>query len=419
MVGYNELSPLAAGISVTPNGTFAVKDNSDSCSVPLKGVKVRCHKLVKWATAFTDENGSYTMDKSFRYNPHYEIVFDNKKGFDIWRFGGAIGCARHSIGKQDRNGYSCVIDTLDVAWDWAVINNSAYEYYKMCETTGIAKPPTDLKILNWNNGLGSSAAMIRRIENHGELGLINFYINTKFGINLSISQLLDAFRVVIPDITINTLSKSYAEIYNEVNHELAHASHFSVVGTSYWTRYIYHIIQNWGYGSGEAGDPQLCSIGEMWAYYMGYARTCQKYPSIVGEISQPRDWIHPQKLWLMDSLNILSPKQIFDCLTPAVDTIDELVERMYLLYPDKALQISLILSADPPLIHNVRLPGYDSLIYGVEYSSSVEVTGDRICIKDVNVTEGATLTINALTLVTILEPFIVEKGSSVNISVGV
>ena len=418
LVGYNETASVDTRSVATPSGTIQVYDNDNKVYEPVRGVKVRCHRLMKWGTAFTNENGTYTMNKSFRFEPRCEIIFDNVKGFDIWRFGGTIGCARHTMAEEEREGYSYDIDSDCVAWDWAVINNSAYEYYKMCKTAGITTPPTNLKILNWNNRFGSSAPMLRRIENYGELGLINFFINTTFGVNLNASQILETFRVVIPDVTINTSIKSYAAIYNLVNHELAHASHFTTVGTSYWTRYINHIIQNWGYGYGSGENAQLCAIGEMWGYYMGHARTRKKYPSAPDKIGSINGWIYPQKLWIIDSLDILLPKQIFDCLTPAVDTIDELVEKMYTLYPDKALQISAILSDNPSLNHSVKIPGYDTIIYGEEYSSSVVATGDRIAIQDVTVSNGATLTVNAGTSVTIIEPFVVESGSSLIITKG-
>ncbi len=422
LVGYDEIPSIDTRSVVRPSGTFTVEDNTYNLSVPLKGVKVRCHRLVKWAKAYTDENGKYSVDKSFRYKPYYEIVFDNVKGFDVWRFGGGIGCAKHPLHKREREGYTCEITTDSISWEWAVINNSAYEYYQMCETGGIAKPPIDLKILNFR--YGSSAPMIRRIQKPNERELIDFYVNKyiyeNFGIdiNLDVSLIHETINSVLPDITINTSGLSYAGIYNVVNHELAHASHFSVVGTSYWTRYVNHIIQNGGYGNGAGIDSQLCAVGEMWGYYMGYARTKRRYPSIERGVKSVDEWIYPQKFWTIDSLDILLPFQIFDCLSPEVDTYDELVDRIYTLYPDKVLQIEAILNDHPPLNHSVRVPGYDTVISNIVYSCPFDIKGDRIAIQNASVSNGATLTIEAETSVTIIGPFVVEKEASLTINLG-
>ena len=60
-----------------PTGTLKVYDTYLRRDVPVKGVKVRCHTVVKWSTAFTDENGYYSMGSKFRIGPHYAVVFDN------------------------------------------------------------------------------------------------------------------------------------------------------------------------------------------------------------------------------------------------------------------------------------------------------------------------------------------------------
>ena len=425
LVGYNESAPIETRSLATPCGTLSVHDNDNNSDEPIKGVKVRCHRLVKWATAYTDESGNYTMNKSFRYKPYYDVVFDNIKGFDIWTFGGTIGCARYSMGKQERSGFSCDIDTVNVAWDWAVINNSAYEYYRMCETIGIKKPPTDLKILNWNNRFGSSAGMIRRIEDaigfNSNLDILNFYINFGLGLSINSALLIEVFRFVIPDITINTSNHKYARIYQVVNHELAHSSHFSQVGSEYWSKYISYIITYGAYGDGSGMNSQLCGIGEMWGNYIGYKQGRNRYDaSKLKPMVTIDKWIYPQIFWRLDSEDVLSAKQIYNCLASDVDTYDELVEKMYLLSPDKATQIERILKDYSHFNYSVPVPDPvpDTIVNDVVYSSSDEITGDRISIQNVTVSNGASLTINAGVSVRIWEPFVVERGSSLLITKG-
>lgn len=51
-----------------PEGTIRVYDDYAGTFVPVKGVKIRCHRFIKWSTTFTDESGHYTMDSKFRFD---------------------------------------------------------------------------------------------------------------------------------------------------------------------------------------------------------------------------------------------------------------------------------------------------------------------------------------------------------------
>ena len=92
----------------------------------------------------------------------------------------------------------------------------------------------------------------------------------------------------------------------------------------------------------------------------------------------------------------------------------------YLLYPDKVTQIERILNDYSHFNYSVPVPDPvpDTIVNDVVYSSSDEITGDRISIQNVTVSNGATLTVNAGTSVTIIEPFVVESGSSLIITKG-
>ena len=115
----------------------------------------------------------------------------------------------------------------------------------------------------------SSAPMLRRIVHPidftGPISWGNFF----FDINPS--EIINMLRVFLPDITIGTKGKSYRKVYDHVNHELSHASHFSAVGSAYWARYIGYIMTNQGYGNGSGKNAELCGVGEMWGYSMGEA----------------------------------------------------------------------------------------------------------------------------------------------------
>ncbi len=129
-----------------PTGTIQVYDDKLNKLVGVKGVKIRCHLFVKWSTAFTDENGKYSMDSRFRIGPHYAVVFDNTKGFDLYCNWGSLARANYNMGWHSKKGHNRNFYKNSVAWDWCSVNNAGYDYYKLCEREGVYKPPSTLKI---------------------------------------------------------------------------------------------------------------------------------------------------------------------------------------------------------------------------------------------------------------------------------
>lgn len=66
----------------TPAGKVTIFDDISGEYVGVKGVKVSCNSFVKFASAFTDEEGNYSMGKSFSSDVRYRLVFKNKMGFE-------------------------------------------------------------------------------------------------------------------------------------------------------------------------------------------------------------------------------------------------------------------------------------------------------------------------------------------------
>lgn len=371
--------PTKAPSPIYPKGTLNVRDESSNV-IPLKGVKVRCHNVVKVAYDYTDENGCYTMGKSFKTNVNYSIVFENEKNFSIWGYWGPLAKAYHNMKFHSNTGYSEEISKGSNAWEWAVINNAAYDYYKMCENNSILLPPDDLKMWVFKNLGFSSAPMLRRIDKaigfNGNYDAINAFINA-FGYGILATTLNQLLKSVLPDLIIGTQSNEYNKIYKTVNHELAHASHFCQAGTSFWADYISYIMTYGSYGDGTGRNAELCGIGEMWGYSMGYIQkeeylsnplTEGKYPGSVVD-----GWIRPHVFWDLYAAKVLTKKQIYDCLTPTVDTYDELVAKMVSEYPSKkdSIKFAFVRNGIIPRNVNARLcPPSDSIEIGKEFEIS-------------------------------------------------
>lgn len=400
-----------------PQGTITVKDDYSNQYVPVKGVKIRCHTIVKWATAYTDDNGIYKMEKKFLVKPYYGIVFENIKDFDLWDQYGPVAKANYSMGRHTNKGYSKQIDKGNSAWARCAVNNAGYEYYQMCENTGISKPPKTLKIWLFNNSEASSAPMLRRIEDYidigGESGIINFFITFKCGI--AVNMLYQMLKFITPDITIGTLNKKYNEIYEHVNHEMSHASHFSTVGSEFWAEYISYIIKysskSSAYGDGTGKNAELCGIGEMWGYFMGFAQESEKFNESTTWPAQGYEyWIKPKAFGDLYDKNVLTKRQIYDCLTSDVRTYDALVSTMYSKYPSKADAIAKIFQ------DNEIIQVDNTSCINMTISSQYEISGENVLVKDSKVINGGKLTVHSTGTATIDGSFTVNPDSGFEIT---
>lgn len=345
--GYSPVVEVNRAIAKKPQGNIGVHDNTGSLDVPLKGVKVRCHRFVKWASAYTDSLGHYEISKQFRYKPFYSIVFTNEKGFDIWGSYGPIAKACYHMGKDTINGHSEIIGETEDAWEWAAINNAAYEYYDMCDSLAISPPPPGLKIWSWKFTNVSSAPMLDKILCQSKKTLAESFFDRTFDENVSYIM-ISILQYFMPDITIGSRGANYGDIYRKVTHELSHASHFMQAGSEFWNDYINYIVNNWGYGDGTDTNYELCAVGEMYAFAVSELLLDEKYKLKKTYYSggPSQQWLKPQIFWNLVKKNILTYKEIFDCLQSSVRTYRDLLEVMYAMYPLKATFIRNIFGND-------------------------------------------------------------------------
>ncbi len=334
-----------------PTGTLKVYDTYLRKDVPVKGVKVRCHTVVKWSTAFTDENGYYSMGSKFNLGPHYAVVFDNSQDFTIWGNWGPLAAANYNMGWHSKSGHDRTFGTNAKAWDWCTVNNAAYEYYRNAKKDGIGLPPKNVRIWVWRHKDDVSCApMLRRVWHpigvNSHSGWSNFFINISGGrLATYINTLL---KFAMPDIIIGTGDKYHTDkIYETVNHELSHASHFNKVGSAYWAKYINYII-TYGRGEERYGDIDcknsgICGVGEMWGFAMGFSRLYEKYDiPKTSYFPGYKYWFKPQIIWDLNRENILTKREIFNCMTSDVQNHAQLKAKMKSTYKNKSSQIENI-----------------------------------------------------------------------------
>ena len=125
-----------------PSGTIKIVDDKlrNGKSVGVAGVKMVANVFVKIATTYTDENGNYQFSKKFSAKPRYRICFKNKVGFSIGLNLILVPASISTLGKSSSLGIDCVIDKNSDAtlFRRCVVNNAAYDYYKKCQTSGVA-----------------------------------------------------------------------------------------------------------------------------------------------------------------------------------------------------------------------------------------------------------------------------------------
>ncbi len=329
---------------VQPSGRITIVDENASGGKPfgVAGVCVSCNSFVKFDKAYTDRDGYYTMKKSFTSKLRYRLVFKDEKkcsiGFNLVLLPASVS----TLGKSGPEGVNMTVtkDSEGKLFRRCVVNNAAYDYISRCSSAdmGIDVPPSDLRIWILNGMDASSAVMLH----HGTL-----LSSDKLGSFLG--KFASLLKVFMPDITIGTKGiDSYSEIYSSTCHELAHASHFSKVGKSYWNNYIFYIVESYlttggmTYGDGSASGSGYCEIGEMWAYYLESKMYKERYGGSFPSFGTSF-WFYPQIFRFLDDRGI-SCSDIFNVLGPSVLSRDALKSALLSAYPARRTSIEQVFS---------------------------------------------------------------------------
>ena len=327
-----------------PSGRITIVDEHANGGKPfgVAGVKVSCNSFVKFDTCYTDRDGYYSMSRKFSARLRYRLVFQNELGFAIGLNLILVPASVSTLGKASAEGVNITVtkESDEKLFRRCVVNNAAYEYYSRCsaEDMGMALPPSDLRIWIFRNMDASSAVMLH----HGAV-LSNNLISGFLGDYAVIIKFL------LPDITIGVADrKDYRSIYSAVCHELAHASHFSKVGTGYWNEYIWYIIESYiasggmTYGDGQGERAGYCCVGEMWGYFIESKMYKERYGGTYPTFGTSY-WFYPQIFRYLEERGI-SVSQIFSVLDAEVTDRASLKEALIEANPRKKVLIEQVFS---------------------------------------------------------------------------
>lgn len=331
---YDEMSTKSGASK--PEGRITIVDENANGGKPfgLPGVKIVCNSFVKFSSTYTDRDGYYKISKSFSSRPRYRIMFKNKSGFAIGFNWILVPASTSTLGKGPKEGKDFTIDRNS---DWklfcrSVITCAAYDYIATCNEfdSGVTPPPGSVRIWMFKGLSSSSAPMLK----HGAMidnTIIGKYLGTFAGI----------VKLFLPDITIGTKDAgSFADIYSETIHEMAHASHYSKVGNSYWDKYIKFVLKEFvlhgkeAYGVDGDEDCGYCEVGEMWAYYMQNKLYNERYGGEM-PVAGSNFWFHPQIFSYLDERGVGKDK-ICRVLTSEVKDVKSLRSKLISTYPEKA-----------------------------------------------------------------------------------
>lgn len=335
---------VKAGSKVVPSGRITIVDEDANGGKPfgVAGVRVSCNSFVKFDHAYTDRDGYYEMEKSFSANLRYRVVFQNSQGFSVGLNLILAPASVSTLGKSSPEGVNITVtqDSDSRLFRRCAVNNAAYEYYSRCskEDLNLPVPPSDMRIWIFNALEASSAVMLH----HGAV-LDNDMVVSFLG---NVSKILKYF---LPDITIGTKGREdYASIYSSVCHELAHASHFTKTGTTYWNNYILYIVESYlktggmTYGDGSGARAGYCEIGESWAYFIESLMYKGRYGGTIPTFGTSY-WFYPQIFRYLYERGI-SVQELASVLDADVKSRQELKSALLASFPSDRIIIEQVFS---------------------------------------------------------------------------
>lgn len=349
--------PRTKASSCRPSGHVYV--NSPNGVLPVKGVKVRAQRFIRWSTTYTNDYGYFYISSKYA-SPNISIIYSNTKGFTLWGNWLFLAPATYTINRcSSASSFNKVFyNSTFSPWSWAVVNNAAYDYYTACYSngvlSGVALPPCGMKLwcmnLSWE-GIGGGAPMIKHLVASRILSGVSAITSLlcSFGLIpiLGTSVVAILVNIFAPDILLVTYNKSYKDLYSTTFHELSHASHFVSLGEWKYGQMIWYEMthgdkQNF-YGIGDTGSngERLCELSEAYAYSIEnmIRRSLPGNYVYAGTSSSYFFYKYTSVLTSLISNGILTPGEIFSCMNSSTIGMEALLNNLCVKYPSRSAAI--------------------------------------------------------------------------------
>ncbi|MDF2159184.1 hypothetical protein P2G54_15080 [Algoriphagus sp. CAU 1675] len=360
----------------TAAGTIKIRDNSINVDVPLGGLLVKTRRWFKLRRALTRSNGQYSISVNYRKKAIVSVHFtDGSKKIrglnNLWKFWQFAIPVKKTLGEFSTAELENVSYTFPYNSDpnsnaaaqwvaghtWNTIRGASLKNGQF----GINYATDALNIwISSRITSSASAPMLRTLFNTSLIssGIDFFLLGTSGSMGVAAKQILQN---LLPDITLRygdseTQTRSAAQITETIYHEMAHATHYTLVGNGYWTDYISYIISNGGYGTKNSIGSGRIAIAEAWGAYIGGLYGSMYYGSFTGnsnaqfvynnllnnlESQKPSDtsnsnyWIprglyydltdtgEPSSTGVVDNANLYTPAMIFQSLNSEVLSVGQ------------------------------------------------------------------------------------------------
>ncbi len=308
-----------------PRGHVKVYDDISKIYVPVPGVKVQARYFLKWKSTYTDSNGYYYINSSFKKNSYLSVIFDNSKGFSVWGNFAFLAPAYYNDGKESSfaDDVPIKIDKSKQAWTWAVITKSAYDYYTSCSSSSgllyeVQIPHSNIKIWSIGNlSENASTPMARHLtaaKTLSALGTMLSFCTSCLSLQISSSIAAFALHIALPDMFIGSKNTNYRKLYLSIQHEFTHASHFRQLGEWKWGDVIWYEMLHNGYGaeSDDSRGEEYVRLTESYAYSIeNYINKNLFSPWLTEDQYNGKEWFFKETVCQYSTIlieNILKPK---------------------------------------------------------------------------------------------------------------
>lgn len=231
--------------SWVPRGRISVFDTNLNSNVGLKRVKVEVRNgsgTSTIGTAYTDDNGSFTLSRSVSGPVQYKLVFEDAAGLKVKyganshaesvRFESMEGPINHVFRESDRN-----------HWYWATIYNACQFYKDFARQDGIPAK-SDVQVCGYYE-TGISRTPMTGIQ----------------------------------DVIFRRYNRTSREIFGNVMHEMAHVTHAQVDRAGYAS-----FVGSWG-----LVNSLRAAFGESWACGPEAIYTRRRYNPTGNELASYQD----------------------------------------------------------------------------------------------------------------------------------
>ena len=347
-----------------PRGYVKVYDDISGVYVSVPGVKVQARYFLKWKSSYTDSNGYFYINSSFKKNSYLSVIFDNSKGFSVWGNFAFLAPAYYNCGKQSSFSNeipSIKIDENKQSWPWAVISKSAYDYYTSCASTsgllyGVQMPHSDLKIWSVGNlSTDASTPMARHLtaaKTLSALGTMLSFCSSCLSLQITSSIVAFALHIALPDMFIGSKNSNYRKLYLSIQHEFTHASHFRQLGEWKWGDVIWYEIKYQGYPDSTKNyrGEEYVRLTESYSYSIeNYINKNLFDPWLTEGQYNGKNWFFKETVCQYSNIlieHILKPKDFSYELKSSLTT-SELNSALLSNYPTAQESLKKILSPEP------------------------------------------------------------------------